>query len=60
MSQHYLPILQAQDDLQRWIPATEMLEAICCSHNAASPWANQRESRTDDPQHNSNWDSQFD
>ena len=25
----------------------------CCSHNAASPWANQSESRTDDPLYNS-------
>ena len=34
--------------------------AICCRHNAASPWANQRNSRTDDPQHNSNCDYTFD
>ena len=32
----------------------------CCSHNYASPWANQWENRTDDPRHNSNRDSPFD
>jgi len=30
--------------------------AVCYRYNAASPWANQRKSRTDNPQHNSNWD----
>ena len=38
----------------------QTLGAICCRHNAASPWANQRNSRTDDPQHNSNCDYTFD
>ena len=32
----------------------------CCSHNYASPWANQRESRIDDTRKNSNRDSPFD
>jgi len=32
----------------------------CCSHNYASPWANQRESWLDDPQHNSSRDFPFD
>jgi len=36
MSPHYFPISKAQDDLQRWIPATDTLGAIYCSHNAAS------------------------
>ena len=31
-----------------------------CSHNAGSPWANKRKRRTDDSQHNSNWDYPFD
>ena len=51
---HYFPLSQAQDDLQRWIPATETLGAICCSHNAVLPWATTIESRTDDPSRNSN------
>jgi len=31
-----------------------------CSHNYTSPWANQKESWTDDPRHNSNINSPFD
>jgi len=34
---HYFPLLQAQDDLQRGIPATETLRTIYCSLNAAPP-----------------------
>jgi len=52
ISPHYVRISQAQDDLQWWISATDTLGAICCSNNAVSPWFNQKESRTDDPQQN--------
>jgi len=36
--------------------SSDTLWAICCRHNAASPWANQRKNRTNNPRHNSNWD----
>jgi len=48
MSPHYFPISQAQYDLQQWIAATYTLGPICCSRNAAFPWANQGRSRTDE------------
>jgi len=48
-----MPISQAQDDLQQWIAGTDMLEPIFCTHNAASPWAKQRMSWTDNCQYNS-------
>jgi len=56
MSPNYFPISQTKDDLHQWIAAIDTLVPICCRHSAASPCANQRKSRTDDPQHNSNWD----
>jgi len=33
---------------------------LCCSVNVASPCVNQRENRSDDLRHHSNWDSPFD
>ena len=49
-----------QWDMRYTNAATDTLGAICCKHNAASPWANQINSPTDDPQHNSNCDYAFD
>jgi len=49
MSTHYFPISLVQgSDLQRWVAATDTLGGICCNHTAASSWANQRKSRSDD------------
>jgi len=60
MSPHYFPISQAQDDLHNWIAANDTLGPISCSHCAAFPWVNQTKRRTDDPEHNCNWDYSFD
>ena len=57
---HYFPLSQAQDDLQRGIPVTNTLGAICCSHNAASPWATWIDGRTHDPGRNNNRASPLD
>jgi len=38
---------------------TGLLGATCCRHNAVPPRANHRTSRTDNPQHNSNWHYAF-
>ena len=42
------------------MPTSKIITEICCSHNAALPWADQRESRTENHQHNSNRDSLLD
>jgi len=48
---HYFPISQGEGgDIQQRIASADTLGAICCSHNPALPWANQRKSR-------SNWRS---
>jgi len=58
--QHYLPPSQAQGcDHQQRIAGTDTLRTICCSHNAALHWTNQRKRRTDGLQHNSNWDQRW-
>jgi len=40
MSPHYFSISQAQDDLHNWIPASDTLGPISCSHSAVFPWVN--------------------
>jgi len=38
MPRHIIPNFhRAQEDHQRWAPATDTLDAICCSHDVASP-----------------------